>query len=76
MKTDKPLALVFQFAQAGMGKPVPDGPRKPSSRSAAINRWTGKPHEHNRAKARGLKHIATLAPLGVLLNAARKRRAA
>ena len=52
----KPLALVFQFLQAGMGKSRPLASSKPlPSRSAAINRWTGKPHEHNRAKARHLR---------------------
>jgi hypothetical protein len=60
MNADKPLALVFRFLQAGMGglrlyarKPVP-------ARSAAINRWTGKPHNHARAKARQLARIAKL----------------
>lgn len=58
----KELALIFQFLQFGMGllrnatheaalrKPAP-------SRSAAINRWTGKPHEHARAKARRVAQL-------------------
>lgn len=53
------LALVFQALFAGMGRPVPAGNRKPPpSRSASLNRWTGKPHEHARARARHLARIA------------------
>lgn len=58
----KKLALIFQFLQFGMG-PLRQSaheaaPRKPApSRSAAINRWTGKPHEHFRAKARRLAQL-------------------
>jgi len=44
---------------------------RPEVAGASINRRTGQPHEHARAKARGLKHIANLAPLGALLQAAR-----
>jgi hypothetical protein len=52
------LALIFRFLFAGMGASAKAGVRKPPpSRSAAINRWTGKPHEPKRAKARRLRQI-------------------
>lgn len=50
------IAFVLRDALAAI--PRETGPRKPEpSKSAAINRWTGKPHEHARAKARRLRQI-------------------
>jgi hypothetical protein len=58
----KPLALVFRFLFAGMGelrRQIPAN-SKPRSQDAAINRWTGKPHEHARTKMRRRMQLAKM----------------
>lgn len=54
-------SLFMSILRLGAGLIAAPGPRKPApSMSAAINRWTGKPHEHNRAKARRLRQMRAI----------------